>query len=70
MTVAFRARVAVTNTTSHYEVTMQFTPTGPCSSNGGGGQSLPTENNLRAGQLVSMPTFVADCPGRMTGEVV
>jgi hypothetical protein len=68
LTVRFRARAAVTNFDSHYEIetSAPLTRSGHALPGGCGGGFGPTQTNLRAGQEVDYTTFVnARCRGPM-----
>jgi hypothetical protein len=68
--VTFKARVAVTSIESHYEISMKFTPTGPCTHGAGGGQAASTNSDLRAGQIVRDRETVTACPSNVHANVV
>jgi len=68
--VTFKARVAVTNIDSHYEISMRFTPSRPCSHGAAGGGQASTNGDLRAGQIVHDRETVSACPGTIHGNVV
>ena len=67
LTVTFKAREAVTDFDSHYEIetTIPVDPRHPGFQEGCGGTFGPTQTNLRAGQLVRHTSFMnARCHGR------
>ena len=67
MTVNFKAREAVTDFDSHYEIETRIPvdPRHPGFQEGCGGTFGPTQTNLRAGQLVHLTSFMnANCHGR------
>lgn len=68
--VTFKARVAVININSHYEISMRFAPSGTCPQPAAAGQSGSTNGDLRAGQIVHERETVTACRGAVHGEVV
>jgi hypothetical protein len=68
--VAFKARVAVTNINSHYEISMQFAPSGRCPEAAAAGGAASTNADIRAGQIVRHSETVSACPGTYHGNVV
>jgi hypothetical protein len=69
VTIEFRARVAVTNIDSHYEVYTQFTPHGPCPHAGSSGFGS-TDGDLKAGQVARIREFGSVCRGSLHGAVL
>jgi hypothetical protein len=68
--VTFKARVAVTNIESHYEISMKFAPNGRCTEPAAGGSSASTNRDIHAGQIVRNRETESACPGTYHGNVV